>query len=59
MKKSKSGTYKEIVAVRTTEEPSWRGGTAVRMYLKCIGMYDVVGDDGKDSYPYFDLQFTK
>ena len=34
-------------------------GTAVQMYLKCIGMYDVVGDDGTDSYPYFDLQFVK
>ena len=58
MTKSKSGTYKEIVAVRTTEEPSWRVGTAVRMYLKCIGMYDVIGSDGTDSYPYFDLQFS-
>ena len=58
MTKTKSGVYKEIVAIRTTEEPSWREGTAVRMYLKCLGMYDVVGDDGTDSYPYFDLQFT-
>ena len=59
MKKTKSGVYKEVVAIRTTEEPTWRAGTAVQMYLKCIGMYDVVGDDGTDSYPYFDLQFTK
>ena len=57
--KTKSGVYKEVVAIRTTEEPAWRVGTAVQMYLKCIGMYDVVGDDGTDSYPYFDLQFTK
>ena len=59
MTKTKSGVYKEVVAIRTTEEPTWRAGTAVQMYLKCIGMYDVVGDDGTDSYPYFDLQFTK
>ena len=59
MTKSKSGTYKEIVAVRTTEEPSWRVGTAVRMYLKCIGMYDVVSDEGTTSYPYFDLQWVE
>nr|MBR4280411.1 hypothetical protein [Clostridia bacterium] len=57
MTKTKSGVYKEVVAIRTTDEPVWRVGTAVRMYLKCIGMYDVVGDDGTDSYPYFDLQF--
>lgn len=57
MKKTKSGTYQEVVAIRTTEEPAWSAGSAVRMYLKCIGMYDVVGDDGTDSYPYFDLQF--
>ena len=59
MTKTKSGVYKEVVAIRTTEEPAWRAGTAVQMYLKCIGMYDVVGDDGTDSYPYFDLQFVK
>lgn len=58
MKKTKSGVYQEIVAIRTTEEPVWRVGTAVRMYLKCLGMYDVVGDEGTSSYPYFDLQFT-
>ena len=58
MSKTKSGVYKEIVAIRTTEEPSWRVGTSVRMYLKCLGMYDVVGDDGTDSYPYFDLQWV-
>ena len=59
MTKTKSNVYKEVVAIRTTEEPAWRAGTAVQMYLKCIGMYDVVGDDGTDSYPYFDLQFVK
>ena len=59
MKKTKSGVYQEIVAIRTTEEPVWRVGTAVRMYLKCLGMYDVVGDEGTSSYPYFDLQWVE
>ena len=59
MTKTKSGVYKEIVAIRTTEAPVWREGTAVRMYLKCLGMYDVVSDDGTDSYPYFDLQWIE
>ena len=59
MSKTKSGVYKEMVAIRTTEEPVWREGTAVRMYLKCIGMYDVVSDEGTTSYPYFDLQWVE
>ena len=58
MSKTKSGVYKEIVAIRTTEEPVWRTGTSVRMYLKCLGMYDVIGAEGTDSYPYFDLQWV-
>ena len=57
MTKTKSNVYKEIVAIRTAEQPLWRTGSAVRMYLKCIGMYDVVSDEGTDSYPYFDLQW--
>ncbi len=59
MSKTKAGVYKDIVAIRTTEEPVWREGTAVRMYLKCLGMYDVVSDEGTDSYPYFDLQWLE
>ena len=59
MTKTKSGVYKEIVAIRTTEEPVWSAGTAVRMYLKCLGLYDVISDDGTESYPYFDLQWLE
>ncbi|MDD6052121.1 MAG: hypothetical protein PUC00_12800 [Clostridiales bacterium] len=59
MSKTKAGVYKDIVAIRTTEEPVWREGTAVHMYLKCLGMYDVVSEDGTNSYPYFDLQFVE
>ena len=58
MKKTKSGVYQEIVAIRTTEEPVWRVGSSVKMYLKCLGMYDVVSDEGTSSYPYFDLQWV-
>lgn len=59
MSKTKAGVYKEIVAIRTTEEPVWRAGTAVHMYLKCLGMYDVISSDSTDSYPYFDLQWVE
>lgn len=59
MSKTKAGVYKDIVAIRTTEEPVWQAGTAVRMYLKCLGMYDVISIEGTESYPYFDLQFLE
>lgn len=59
MRKTSSGVYKDIVAIRTTEEPSWTAGSSVRMYLKCLGLYDLVGEEGTDSYPYFDLQWVE
>ena len=59
MTKTKSGVYKELVAIRSTEEPAWSAGSSVRMYLKCLGAYDVVGDDGTETYPYFDLQWVE
>ena len=59
MTKTKSGAYKEIVVIRTSEEPTWAAGRSVRMYLKCLGTYDVVSDDGTESYPYFDFQWTE
>lgn len=59
MSKTKSGVYKELVVIRTTDAPGWYAGEQVRMYLKCLGAYDVVSDDGTDSYPYFDLQWIE
>ncbi len=59
MSKTKSGVYKDIVVIRTTEEPSWTAGSSARMYLKCLGLYDVSGAEGTDSYPYFDLQWVE
>ncbi|MBR6668847.1 MAG: hypothetical protein IKL25_10870 [Clostridia bacterium] len=59
MSKTKSGVYKEIVVVRTTGEPVWREGTAVRMYLKCIGLYEHTSAEGTTYYPYFDLQWVE
>ena len=59
MTKTKSGVYKELVVIRTSEEPGWSAGQSARMYLKCLGMYDVIGSDGTNSYPYFDLQWTE
>ena len=59
MSKTKSGVYKEQVVIRTTEAPGWRVGAQIRMYLKCLGTYDVISDDGTSSYPYFDLQWVE
>lgn len=59
MSKTKSGTYKELVVIRTTDAPGWYTGDQVRMYLKCLGAYDVISDDGTESYPYFDLQWIE
>ncbi len=58
MTKTKSGVYKELVAIRTTEQPVWQEGASVRMYLKCLGTYEVTGSDGTNSYPYFDLEWV-
>lgn len=58
MTKTKSGVYKEMVVVRSTDEPSYTAGQSAKMYLKCIGTYEVVGDEGTETYPYFDLQWV-
>ena len=47
------------MAIRTTEAPAWAAGDSVRMYLKCLGAYDVVSDEGTETYPYFDLQWIE
>ena len=57
MSKTKSGVYKDLMVIRTSEMPVWNAGTQVRMYLKCLGAYDIYSDDGIESYPYFDLQW--
>ncbi len=59
MSKTKSGVYKEMVVIRSTDEPSYAAGSSAKMYLKCIGTYEVVGDEGTDNYPYFDLQWIE
>lgn len=59
MTKTKSGVYKEMVVIRSTDEPTFTAGGTARMYLKCIGTYDVVSDEGTNSYPYFDLQWIE
>ncbi len=57
MSKNKSGVYKDRVVIRSSEEPPYTDGAKVRLYLKCLGTYDVVSDEGTNSYPYFDLEF--
>lgn len=59
MTKTKSGGYQNPVVVRTSQEPEWVPGNAVKMYLKCIGSYEVHADKGAVDYPYFDLQWVE
>ena len=59
MSKTKSGVYKEMVVIRSSEKPSYYAGESAKVYLKCIGTYDVVSDDGTETYPYFDLQWIE
>ncbi len=57
MSKSKSGVYKEMVAIRSTDDPGFVAGEEVRVYLKCIGTYPLQVNGKTENYPYFDLQF--
>lgn len=59
MSKTKKGVYKELVVIRSSEHPGFYEGDQARMYLKCIGTYEVTSDDGTVAYPYFDLQFLE
>jgi hypothetical protein len=60
MSRTKSGVYKDVVAIRSTEQPIYAAGDKVTMYLKCLGTtYEVIGDDGTSAYPYFDLQWAE
>ena len=59
MTKTKSGVYKEQVVIRSTEQPSYYAGESAKVYLKCIGTYEVTGDEGTEAYPYFDLQWVE
>ncbi|MBQ8200744.1 MAG: hypothetical protein IJZ74_03130 [Clostridia bacterium] len=57
--KTKAGVYKNVMVIRSTDEPDFSAGGEARMYLKCLGTYDVVTDAGTETYPYFDLQFVE
>ncbi len=59
MSKTKAGVYRNMVVIRSTEEPPYTDGSTARLYLKCLGTYDYVADEGSSSYPYFDLQFME
>lgn len=56
---TKSGVYQNPVVIRTSEMPEYAAGDAVRMYLKCIGSYEVHADNDVKEYPYFDLQWIE
>ncbi|MBE5796039.1 MAG: hypothetical protein E7327_01515 [Clostridiales bacterium] len=59
LNRTKSGVYQNPVVIRTSEEPDYAAGAEVRMYLKCIGSYEVHADSGVEEYPYFDLQWIE
>lgn len=59
MSRTKSGAYQNPVIVRSSEQPAYQAGDAVKMYLKCIGSYEVHADSGAKEYPYFDLQWIE
>lgn len=47
--------YRDIIVVKTKEEPTLTVDTQVKMYGRCTGMYQVVDDSGTHEYPSFDL----
>ena len=59
MSKTKSGAYKDVVAIRTSVEPDFAAGQSATMYLKCIDSYEIQGDSGTEEIPYFDLQWIE
>lgn len=59
MTKTKDGVYKNMLVIRSDELPSYQADGSARVYLKCIGTYDVVGDGGSETYPYFDLEWVE
>lgn len=54
----KSGTYRNIVIVTTTEEPQLILDSEVKMYGRCTGSYTVEDSTGAShAYPSFELLF--
>ncbi len=49
--------YRDIIVVKTKEEPSLTVDTQVKMYGRCTGMMEVQDDSGTEEYPAFDLLF--
>jgi hypothetical protein len=49
--------YRDIIVVKTKEEPTLTVDTQVKMYGRCTGMSQVVDDSGTHEYPSFDLLF--
>ena len=59
MSKTKAGVYKDLVVIRSSEQPDWSEGGKARMYLKYLGLYEYIDDNGTTEYPYFDLQWIE
>ncbi len=49
--------YRDIIVVKTKDEPSLTVDSQVKMYGRCTGMMEVQDDNGVEEYPAFDLLF--
>ena len=55
MRKTKSGAYRDVVAVMSVEQPTFTEGSQVRIYATCTGGYEIQGEEKTTTYPAFDL----
>ena len=57
MRRTNSGGLRDEVVVVTATQPTWQPADQVRMYLQCIGSYDIEGDT-TTRLPKFEYLFT-
>ena len=57
MRRTNSGGLRDEVVVVTATQPTWQPADQVRMYLQCIGGYDIEGDT-TTRLPKFEYLFT-
>ena len=58
MRKTNSGSYRDVVVVMSPDQPTYQPGEKVKVYCTCTGAYEVTDEDNKvTEYPSFDLLF--
>jgi len=58
MRKTSSGSYRDVVVVMSPDQPTYQPGEQVKVYCTCTGAYEVTDEDNKvTEYPSFDLLF--